>query len=47
LTSPGYGTLLRTTVNVRPGQTLVLGSSPKMKSAGTLLLAVTADSIGS
>lgn len=42
--------LLRTTVNVHPGQTLVLGTSPGPGRAGggrTLLLAVTADSIGS
>lgn len=44
LGAPGYGTLLQTTVNVRPGQTLVLGSSPKTKAAGTLLLVVKADS---
>ncbi len=47
LTAPGYGTLLQTTVNLRPGQTLVLGSSPKMKPAGTLLLVVKADSTAS
>ncbi len=42
--------LLQTTVNVHPGQTLVLGTSPGAGTTGggrTLLLAVTADSIGS
>ncbi len=47
LQARGYGTLLQTTVNVQPGQTLVLGSSPKLKGTGTLLLAVRADSVGS
>lgn len=47
LSAPGHGTLLQTTVNLRAGQTLVLGSSPKMKGAGTLLLVVRADSTAS
>jgi type II secretory pathway component GspD/PulD (secretin) len=34
---------LQTTVNIRPGQTLVLGSSPKDGSTATLFLAVRAD----
>ena len=35
--------VLRTTVNVRPGQTLVLGSSPRPGSTATLLLTVRAE----
>ncbi len=45
-----HDVLIQTTVNVRPGQTLVLGTSPGTatgSSTGTLLLAVTADSISS
>jgi hypothetical protein len=38
------GEILRTSVNVRPGQTLVLGSSPKEGSTATLLLTVRAES---
>ena len=34
---------LRTTVNIRPGQTLILGSSPKDGSTATLLLTVRAE----
>ncbi len=37
------GTGLETTVNIRPGQTLVLGSSPKEGSTATLLLTVRAE----
>jgi len=38
------GTVLQTTVNVRPGQTLVLGSSPKgVGSTATLLLTLRAE----
>lgn len=40
------GDILRTSVNLRPGQTLVLGSSPKQGSSATLLLTVRADSPG-
>ncbi len=47
LVAQRHGLLLQTTVNVRPGQTLVLGSSPKTEGAGALLLVVTADSIPS
>ncbi len=36
------GRILSTTVNIRPGQTLVLGSSPK-EGSGTLLLTVRAE----
>jgi hypothetical protein len=36
--------ILETAVNVRPGQTLVLGTSPKEGSTATLLLTVHADS---
>lgn len=40
----GPGTpVLKTTVNVRPGQTLVLGSSPRSGSSATLLLTVRAE----
>ena len=38
-----YGEILRTSVNLRPGQTLVLGSSPKPGSTATLLLTVRAE----
>lgn len=40
------GEHLRTTVNVRPGQTIVLGSSPRSDDRPTLLLAVTAERTG-
>ena len=36
---------LRTTVNTRPGQTLVLGASPKSGSSATLLLTVRAEEV--
>lgn len=36
---------LRTTVNTRPGQTLVLGASPKSGSSATLLLTVHAEEV--
>jgi hypothetical protein len=40
----GHGeVLLETTVNVRPGQTLVLGTSPKKGSTATLLLTLHAE----
>ena len=39
--SSGRG--LETTVNIRPGQTLILGSSPKGGSTATLLLTVRAE----
>ncbi len=41
----GDGAALNTTVNVRPGQTLVLGTSSKRGSTATLLLTVTANSV--
>jgi hypothetical protein len=41
----GDGAALNTTVNVRPGQTLVLGTSSKRGTTATLLLTVTADSV--
>lgn len=37
---------LNTTVNVRPGQTLVLGSASEYGGDSTLLLTVTADTVG-
>lgn len=40
------GVGLQTTVNIRPGQTLVLGSSPLAGSTTTLLLAVRAEDAG-
>ena len=43
LGSSNLGLLLRTTVNIRPGQTLVLGSSPREGSTATLLLTVRAE----
>jgi len=43
--SQSGGTGLSTTVNIRPGQTLVLGSSPKNGSTATLLLTVRAEAI--
>ena len=39
------GRKLRTTVNVRPGQTLVLGSSSMEGASGTFFLTVTADTV--
>jgi hypothetical protein len=39
------GRKLRTTVNVRPGQTLVLGSSSMEGSSGTFFLTVTAETV--
>ncbi len=39
------GMKLRTTVNIRPGQTLVLGSSSMEGTAGTFLLTVTAEEV--
>ncbi len=39
----GRGDVLRTTVNVRPGQTLILGSSPRPGATSTLLLTVKAE----
>lgn len=44
LFAPGMGTVLTTTVNIRPGQTLVLGSSSTQRATSTLLLTVTASS---
>jgi len=41
----GHG--LETTVNITPGQTLILGSSPKAGSTATLLLTVRADEVES
>jgi len=46
LMQDGEGDVLRTSVNLRPGQTLVLGSSPKPGSSATLLLTVRADAAG-
>ena len=43
LWSESSGQGLETTVNIRPGQTLVLGSSPKEGSTATLLLTVRAE----
>jgi hypothetical protein len=43
LYSQSFGSGLTTTVNIRPGQTLVLGSSSKGKSTTTLLLTVRAE----
>lgn len=37
---------LQTTVSIRPGQTLILGSSPKDDSTATLLLTVRAEEVG-
>ncbi len=39
------GPRLQTTVNIRPGQTLVLGSSPKLGDTATLLLTVHAEEV--
>jgi len=39
------GRKLRTTVNVRPGQTLVLGSSSMEGASGTFFLTVTAETV--
>ena len=41
------GHRLETTVNIRPGQTLILGSSPKDGSTATLLLTVRAEEVAS
>ncbi len=41
----GRGSGLQTTVNIRPGQTLILGSSPKPGSTATLLLTVRAEEV--
>lgn len=38
--------LLETSVNIRPGQTLVLGTTPKQGSAATLLLTLKAEKTG-
>ena len=38
---------LESTVNITPGQTLILGSSPKAGSTATLLLTVRADEVDS
>lgn len=43
LSLSGRGEVLRTTVNVRPGQTLILGSSPRPGATSTLLLTVKAE----
>lgn len=40
------GRLLLTSMNLRPGQTVVLGSSPKLGSTATLLLTVRAERAG-
>lgn len=45
LWSEASGQVLRTTVNIRPGQTLVLGSTPKEGSTATLLLALRAEAV--
>lgn len=45
LSSRRGGAYLQTTVNIRPGQTLVLGSSPKEGSTATLLLTVRAEEV--
>ena len=45
LWSEASGQVLRTTVNIRPGQTLVLGTSPKEGSTATLLLALRAETV--
>jgi hypothetical protein len=44
LYAPSAGPVLTTTVNIRPGQTLILGSSSRTASAATLLLTVSAES---
>ena len=36
---------LQTTINIRPGQTIVLGSSPKRGSSATLFLTVRAEEV--
>ncbi len=43
LSAQSSGRGLETTVNIRPGQTLILGSSPKDGSTATLLLTVRAE----
>lgn len=40
------GTRMETTVNIRSGQTMVLGSSPKDGSSATLFLTVRAEEVG-
>lgn len=44
LYAPSAGPVLTTTVNIRTGQTLILGSSSRASSTATLLLTVTAES---
>jgi hypothetical protein len=46
LWSEDGGASLQTTVSIRPGQTLVLGSAPKDGSTATLLLTVRAEAAG-
>lgn len=47
LVAPGLGSVLQTTVNVRPGQTLVVGNAAEGgKSTATLLLVLRADDVG-
>jgi len=46
LSARSSGHALGTTVNIRPGQTLILGSSPKDGSTATLLLTVRAEEVG-
>ena len=46
LLSHEQGPLLTTTVNVRPGQTLVVGTASKAKSTATLLLTLRAEEAG-
>ena len=46
LVQQNAGEILMTSVNIRPGQTLVLGSSPKEGSTATLLLTVRAEASG-
>ena len=45
LISEEYGRLLGTTLSIRPGQTLVLGTSPKWESTATLLLTLRAEEV--
>ncbi|HKJ00935.1 MAG TPA: hypothetical protein VJ997_00730 [Longimicrobiales bacterium] len=46
LSEENAGPILLTSMNVRPGQTVVLGSSPKSGSTATLLLTVRAEAAG-
>lgn len=47
LWAPGLGGILHTTVNIRPGQTLVVGNAAEGgKSTATLLLVLRADEVG-